>query len=69
MDKLLPCPFCGGEAKKEDIPYTKNVEIKCSRCQVSMLQKAFRPNEITEIDVVKTWNTRAVADWSNDLGE
>jgi len=56
--KLLPCPFCGGEVAMEEVPYTNNIEIKCKMCQVSMIKKAFRPNGTTEIDVVKTWNTR-----------
>ena len=34
MDKLLPCPFCGGEAKLADamVYMTKAKMVKCLRC-------------------------------------
>jgi len=45
MDKLLPCPFCGGEAE-----LFMNDEIICN-CSAIM-------TESEDTDVITLWNTR-----------
>jgi len=60
--KLLPCPFCGGEANIKQVPpYYDDFEgreirpnewvVSCSKCDV-----LFAPD--TKEDSIKTWNTR-----------
>ena len=59
--KLLPCPFCGGEAKmlqaafeNEEIAakYANSVGIRCTKCHTSTIP-------LNEEDAVKLWNSRA----------
>lgn len=61
--KLLPCPFCGGEAEcSEHHEDNGGVEVyyrertyylvSCSKCMVTMA------NEIDKESVIKQWNTR-----------
>ena len=58
--KLLPCPFCGGEAKmlqaafeNEEIApkYPNTVGIRCTKCLVSTMP-------LSQEDAIKLWNTR-----------
>ena len=66
MNKLLPCPFCGGRAsvmfdfkKVKDITENITIErksvywVKCNRCHVSQW---YYPKKSDAID---KWNTRA----------
>lgn len=53
-DKLLPCPFCGGEAIK--VPFTwacisDECTIECTMCGA-------RTTVLHEEDAIKQWNTR-----------
>lgn len=51
---LLPCPFCGGEAKKVprfSMGYAGD-GIKCSKCNVEI------PKYITDNEAVELWNSR-----------
>ena len=59
--KLLPCPFCGGEAKIESISNSigdillVGYKVKCTQCYASTL-----PNNYTgdKQEAIKRWNTR-----------
>ena len=59
--KLLPCPFCGGEAERVDVPAEADYDdgaggsfIQCRRCVASTgLHYEFKEN------LVSSWNDRA----------
>lgn len=57
MIKLLPCPFCKGNAYVlERHPYPKICfyQIRCSSCS-AMLEQGFTSKE----DAIEAWNRRA----------
>ncbi len=55
MDKLKPCPFCGGEATIRKYEYfsedTYNVYCEECGCEISMYY--------SEGDAIDAWNRRA----------
>lgn len=51
-DKLLPCPFCGGDAEFND---TSSTWVRCEDCG------AETQCQIEKLDAAKLWNRRAVA--------
>lgn len=51
MDKLKPCPFCGGEAKRNDDLQNWG-DIFCSNCGCHMAEGNIGK-------AIKTWNTRS----------
>lgn len=65
-DKLLPCPFCGGEAKQvtfhDRFEDSTNIYIKCTECNAQTKElslelatsQGFNPYEA----VIIMWNTR-----------
>lgn len=64
--KLLPCPFCGGEAKYTKTGNTKmgfrEATIKCTCCHVQYKQKFMHKKfDFEWIDKVMTgaWNRRS----------
>lgn len=69
--ELLPCPFCGGEAKAQYAPAgygLTGVNVKCTKCNVSTFTKTIGCGKlcgdhfetVTEIEAFD----RAVADWN-----
>lgn len=53
-ERLLPCPFCGGEAKVAH-EYTEEWKLEyvmCFRCGCST------PSAVSEDTVIQIWNTR-----------
>lgn len=56
MEKLKPCPFCGGEAKIKTRYYRAinyyNYSGVCQECNASMDVKD------TEAEAIEAWNTR-----------
>lgn len=60
MDKLEPCPFCGGEALLESYRARKGYEasIQCNQCLCSMSTITYDEEETAIEDVVKAWNRR-----------
>ncbi len=66
-DKLLPCPFCGGEPEFITIgnDYTKkrSAEIKCTKCFVKRTTAALRFDlEWCGRKAIEAWNKR----WQNE---
>jgi Lar family restriction alleviation protein len=66
-DKLLPCPFCGGEPEFITIgnDYTKKrgAEIKCTKCMVKRTTVALRFDlEWCSRQAIEVWNKR----WQNE---
>jgi transposase-like protein len=62
-DVMLPCPFCGGEAKLEMIgnnySKTKKARIKCKKCHVQRVDAAIINDQVwCGKTVIKQWNTR-----------
>ena len=54
---LLPCPFCGGEAKR--FKRVKEFVVGCNNCCIHTLQ-------LPRIEAVKCWNTRV--ETQNNVG-
>jgi Lar family restriction alleviation protein len=51
-DKLLPCPFCGGEAQKfENVMKKGNWFVECRECGANVHYR-------TEESAIRAWNTR-----------
>ena len=61
MEKLKPCPFCGGEAVvvrakstsyfKREVPY----KVKCGHCPCALAYTFFKSKE----QAIAAWNRRA----------
>ena len=63
MNKLKPCPFCGGEAEKKFIGnnHTKkrSIEIKCKSCRVKRVDAAlYQSHEWLDDVATRNWNQR-----------
>ena len=52
--KLLPCPFCGGEATFSDSIEDRFAEVHCIECGVKINEKGYPALSKT----IKQWNTR-----------
>jgi len=59
-DILLPCPFCGGEAKIHDIE-EQHYWCECKKCGVATNGERAKDNAIA------SWNTRTppTGEWKN----
>lgn len=66
MDKLKPCPFCGGEG--EIVFYDGEVYVRCGGCcmhtdhmYVPNIRGRYRVSKLMEmsIDAAARWNRRA----------
>lgn len=53
MDKLKPCPFCGGKAKKEIGEYKGDCLVHCTKCRCSII------SHVNVGIAIKAWNTRS----------
>ena len=54
QNKLLPCPFCGGEAKYiEDKDFFISRFVTCTKCGIET-----RRNYLRKDYAIKDWNTR-----------
>ena len=69
MDKLKPCPFCGGGAivssrdvePQHDSWYGKKVEMfaQCVKCGCCLFDEYFHEGFISEDEAIAAWNRRA----------
>lgn len=61
MEKLKPCPFCGGQAQIKVNAKTLNTQAACARCSVVM-KKSFAGNkrikDALEQLITEEWNRR-----------
>lgn len=60
MDKLKPCPFCGGEAEiVEDMVFMGDVGIECQNCFIQFTAPPHDERIINEKGYMITmWNRR-----------
>lgn len=60
MDDLLPCPFCGGEARlcSSQICPSVDVVVECVECHAGT--KFFNDGEADELrrEAIEAWNRR-----------
>jgi Lar family restriction alleviation protein len=56
MDKLLPCPFCGGEAALREL-YGFGQYVRCTRCRAG---GPVKPKPLLT-EAIAAWNRRADA--------
>ena len=65
--KLLPCPFCGGEARLMNIDdyghevcinYEDELDVDCSFVHCYNCDMDFMPHTETAREVLEAWNTR-----------
>lgn len=57
MEKLKPCPFCGGEAKLQEQIIAKGAwSVVCHKCGAHIFFYGAEWNKVTN---VKRWNRRA----------
>lgn len=62
MEKLKPCPFCGGKARFTDLGVEgefRDWAVECKGCGIVVLPKAEGDGFITtKKDCIKSWNNR-----------
>lgn len=65
MDKLKPCPFCGGKANTVYAPYVGIVYVQCNSCAAMLGRTAKIVSALhgkvyfeKEKDAVDAWNKR-----------
>jgi Lar family restriction alleviation protein len=50
---LLPCPFCGGEAKLDHLTAVDDFFICCTKCEIQQIAN------YNDYEAIERWNTRA----------
>lgn len=60
MDKLKPCPFCGGKAVLEHEYATPGYSyIRCKECGVKGLTFIMKFERSSDQEAIEAWNRRA----------
>ena len=71
-ENLLPCPFCGGEAKHVDLGVQGKFEdwdIACVNCGITMITPSKEEGCLTTKDEAsKAWNRRISFTIANNTG-
>ena len=66
MEKLKPCPFCGGKAyigqTKKSLSHQYSVSCGNSRCIAHRLGNPFVMHYLSETEAIEAWNRRAGKD-------
>ena len=58
MDKLKPCPFCGGKAKIVDVSGGW-CAVVCDKCEATSKCIVYSGAYAAEAAAIKAWNRRA----------
>ena len=58
MSELLPCPFCGGEAKLREYPFSDHVSCENESCLVRPSVGVEHDNAVHSGAAIEAWNTR-----------
>lgn len=58
--KLLPCPFCGGEARLQKMSHKRGYYVICKKCgcKTPYFQHQYSAKEILQGEAISRWNTR-----------
>lgn len=57
--KLLPCPFCGGEAiLSKNALFTCSSFVKCKKCGARTMEHTSESMANAKLNAVNAWNTR-----------
>lgn len=57
--KLLPCPFCGGEAiLSKNALFTCSSFVKCKKCGARTMEHTSESMANAKLNAVNSWNTR-----------
>lgn len=60
MEKLKPCPFCGGKAKVRSVNiFRAEIEVMCEKCRNRTLTYKGVDYYDTEYLAIQAWNRRA----------
>jgi len=58
LSELKPCPFCGGEAKINKMPYGDTYKVTCYGCGITIGFTYSHIHPKTKEEAVTAWNTR-----------
>ena len=64
-EKLLPCPFCGGEPQSKTVAIPDGQTLSCRNLKCMAGVAAFDPDAAAKC--IAAWNTRAPADLRSAL--
>lgn len=64
-EKLLPCPFCGGEPQSKTVAIPDGQTLSCRNLKCMAGVAAFNPDAAAKC--IAAWNTRAPADLRSAL--
>lgn len=58
-ERLLKCPFCGGEAKINSWAFLNcSALVKCKKCGARTLEYKSASYEDAKLNAIKAWNNR-----------
>lgn len=63
-EKLLPCPFCGGEARIRHMYVAGEPSHSMAECTKCHVKTDFYVYQFGERNVIDVWNSRY---WSNEI--
>ena len=57
MTDLMPCPFCGGEAKADSL--VLEAVVYCTGCRAKIIRQHKPVHDTGYPEAIAAWNTRA----------